>query len=106
MRKKNKVYLIISQLFMNNLKQLIQNKNYTVNCYGIIGSNMTAAFLLRRIQQRLETSQKGGFWILRTITNIIMSNKNILGFKLQVVGRLTGNTRAQTKVIKKRNNCK
>jgi hypothetical protein len=101
LRKKNKIYLIMAQIFLYNIKQIIQSNSYSINFFGIIGSSITAEYVMRRLMERLEQCKKTGFWLIPKAMKRLMNSKHIVGFKMKFSGRLTGNSMAQQSIMKK-----
>nr|YP_492621.2 ribosomal protein S3 [Dictyostelium citrinum]ACD12717.1 ribosomal protein S3 [Dictyostelium citrinum] len=101
LRKKNKIYLLMAQIFLYNVKQLVTSVNYSINFFGITGSSITAEYVLRRLRERLMTCHKHGGWFLTSIQKKLMRSKHVVGFKLKFSGRITGNSMAQKNIIKK-----
>ncbi|KAK5574391.1 hypothetical protein RB653_011170 (mitochondrion) [Dictyostelium firmibasis] len=101
LRKKNKIYLVMAHLFLYNIKQLVKSANYSINFFGIIGSSITADYVLRRLRERLVACKGSGFWFITKIMRKLMNSKHVVGFKLKYSGRLTGNSMAQQQIMKR-----
>jgi ribosomal protein S3 len=91
----------MAQIFLYNIKQIVQSANYSINFFGIIGSSITAEYVMRRLMERLEQCKKTGFWLIPKAMKRLMNSKHIVGFKMKFSGRLTGNSMAQQSIMKK-----
>lgn len=101
LRKKNKIYLVMAQIFLYNMKQIVNSANYSINFFGLIGSNITAAYVMRRLMERLETCKGSGLWFITKAMKKLMNSKHVVGFKMKFSGRLTGNSMAQQSIMKR-----
>lgn len=98
LRKKNKIYLLMAQIFLYNIKQLVVSVNYSINFFGIIGSSITAEYVVRRLKERLELTKRNGSALLLKVMAKLMRSQHVVGCKVKYSGRLTGNSMAQQKV--------
>ncbi|KAM9967956.1 hypothetical protein ACTFIW_000492 (mitochondrion) [Dictyostelium discoideum] len=98
LRKKNKIYLLMAQIFLYNIKQLVVSVNYSINFFGIIGSSITAEYVVRRLKERLALTKRNGAALILKVMAKLMRSQHVVGCKVKYSGRLTGNSMAQQKV--------
>lgn len=88
----------MAQIFLYNIKQLVVSVNYSINFFGIIGSSITAEYVVRRLKERLELTKRNGSALLLKVMAKLMRSQHVVGCKVKYSGRLTGNSMAQQKV--------
>jgi ribosomal protein S3 len=91
----------MAQIFLYNMKQIVNSTNYSINFFGLIGSSITAAYVMRRLMERLETCKGSGLWFITKVMKKLMNSKHVVGFKMKFSGRLTGNSMAQQSIMKR-----
>ncbi|KAM9999458.1 hypothetical protein ACTFIY_009603, partial [Dictyostelium cf. discoideum] len=89
---------VLRSLLKATTNSKIVSVNYSINFFGIIGSSITAEYVVRRLKERLELTKRNGAALLLKVMAKLMRSQHVVGCKVKYSGRLTGNSMAQQKV--------